>query len=84
MSVSPIFVLVLLTWFQIGEPRMDTGMIVPEDNEPEFDPTIPLLPEEVCWIIDRSFACEVIAYGELPCRHRTKSYFLYDFRPNGI
>ena len=39
------------------DPRMDTGMT---DLSPPFDPNRPLLPAEVCWILDRSFACEVI------------------------
>lgn len=43
---------------------MDTGVILDGDEKVNFNPTSPLLPEEVCWIIDRSFACEVIAYGE--------------------
>jgi N-alpha-acetyltransferase 35, NatC auxiliary subunit len=38
---------------------MDSGMLVPKDDHPPFDPLAPLLPEEICWILDRSFACEV-------------------------
>ena len=34
-------------------------MILEEQRRPPFDPLAPLLPEEVCWILDRSFACEV-------------------------
>ncbi|CAL1703300.1 unnamed protein product [Somion occarium] len=45
--------------FEIGEPRMDSGMIVETTSRPTFDPLTPLLPEEVCWIIDRGFACEM-------------------------
>lgn len=30
-----------------------------DQTRPVFDPLEPLLPEEVCWIIDRSVACEV-------------------------
>ena len=30
-----------------------------DQTRPVFDPLEPLLPEEVCWIIDRAFACEV-------------------------
>ncbi|KAK7040262.1 N-alpha-acetyltransferase, non-catalitic subunit [Paramarasmius palmivorus] len=41
---------------EIGEPRLDTGMKL--GNEP-FDPMTPLLPEELCWIIDRTFAYEM-------------------------
>ncbi|KAI0695107.1 Mak10 subunit, NatC N-terminal acetyltransferase-domain-containing protein [Cerioporus squamosus] len=45
--------------FEIGEPRLDSGMILEEQRRPPFDPLAPLLPEEVCWILDRSFACEM-------------------------
>ncbi|KAI0081399.1 hypothetical protein K474DRAFT_1587725 [Panus rudis PR-1116 ss-1] len=45
--------------FEIGEPRMDSGMILEQDQRPPFDPLNPLLSEEVCWILDRSFACEM-------------------------
>ncbi|KAI0355145.1 Mak10-domain-containing protein [Trametes cingulata] len=45
--------------FEIGEPRLDSGMILEEQRRPAFDPLTPLLPEEVCWILDRSFACEM-------------------------
>ncbi|TCD64688.1 hypothetical protein EIP91_003802, partial [Steccherinum ochraceum] len=45
--------------FEIGEPRMDSGMILEQDRKPPFDPLIPLLPQEICWILDRSFACEM-------------------------
>ncbi|KAI0648442.1 Mak10-domain-containing protein [Trametes meyenii] len=48
-----------LSAFEIGEPRLDSGMIIEEQRRPPFDPLTPLLPEEVCWILDRSFACEM-------------------------
>ncbi|KAF8510336.1 Mak10 subunit, NatC N-terminal acetyltransferase-domain-containing protein [Gautieria morchelliformis] len=41
---------------EIMDPRMDTGMA---EEPPPFDPNRPLLPAEVCWILDRSFACEM-------------------------
>ena len=34
-------------------------MILEEQRRAPFDPLTPLLPEEVCWLLDRSFACEV-------------------------
>jgi hypothetical protein len=43
---------------------MDTGASASSAHEfsgPVFDPYLPLLPEEVCWLLDRSFACEVRA-----------------------
>ena len=47
---------------QIGDPRMDSGAPLPEgERQLEFDPFTPLLPEEVCWILDRAMACEVNA-----------------------
>jgi hypothetical protein len=45
---------------KIGEPRLDTGITLQEERRPPFNPLVQLLPEEVCWILDRSFACEVI------------------------
>ncbi|KAI0792657.1 Mak10 subunit, NatC N-terminal acetyltransferase-domain-containing protein [Abortiporus biennis] len=45
--------------FEIGEPRMDSGMIIESEQRPPFDPLAPLLPQELCWILDRSFACEM-------------------------
>ena len=39
---------------------MDSGMVVEQERRPSFDPLTPLLPRELCWILDRSFACEVI------------------------
>jgi len=44
---------------EIGEPRMDSGMVLEEAQRPPFDPLAPLLPEEVCWILDRSISCEM-------------------------
>ncbi|KAG7453081.1 uncharacterized protein BT62DRAFT_959328 [Guyanagaster necrorhizus] len=44
---------------EIGEPRLDSGMILEKNQRPPFDPLMPLLPEEVCWIIDRSFSYEM-------------------------
>lgn len=39
---------------------MDSGAPLPgNEQHSEFDPLKPLLPEEVCWILDRSMACEV-------------------------
>ncbi|KAI6046740.1 Mak10 subunit, NatC N-terminal acetyltransferase-domain-containing protein [Pisolithus marmoratus] len=45
--------------FEIGEPRFDSGLALLDDSRPPFDPLAPLLPEEVCWIIDRTFSCEM-------------------------
>ncbi|KAF9265939.1 hypothetical protein L218DRAFT_897912 [Marasmius fiardii PR-910] len=44
---------------EIGEPRLDTGMRLEKDQKEPFHPLTPLLPEEVCWIIDRAFAYEI-------------------------
>ncbi|KAF9557743.1 Mak10-domain-containing protein [Agrocybe pediades] len=43
---------------EIGEPRLDTGLIVQEQIRPPFEPLTPLLPEELCWILDRAAAYE--------------------------
>lgn len=45
---------------EIGDPRMDSGLIL--DDEAErlvFSPLTPLLPEEVCYVLDRTIACEM-------------------------
>ncbi|KAJ3997460.1 Mak10 subunit, NatC N-terminal acetyltransferase-domain-containing protein [Lentinula boryana] len=47
-----------MTAIEIGDPRLDTGMQLEAVERPEFDPLNPLLPEEICWIIDRSMAYE--------------------------
>ncbi|KAG7086374.1 hypothetical protein E1B28_002334 [Marasmius oreades] len=44
---------------EIGEPRLDTGMRLEKDHKVPFHPLTPLLPEEICWIIDRAFAYEI-------------------------
>lgn len=39
---------------------MDSGLILDDEaNRPQFNPLTPLLPEEVCYILDRVIACEV-------------------------
>ena len=46
---------------QVMDSRMDSGMDIPEYTvaSKTFDPMRPLLPEEVCWILDRLTAAEV-------------------------
>ncbi|KAI0282478.1 Mak10 subunit, NatC N-terminal acetyltransferase-domain-containing protein [Russula aff. rugulosa BPL654] len=46
---------------EIGNPRTDSGLI-PSDEEargPQFNLVTPLLPEEICYILDRVIACEM-------------------------
>ena len=39
---------------------MDSGLVLDEEERrPQFNPLAPLLPEEVCYILDRVIACEV-------------------------
>jgi hypothetical protein len=47
---------------QIGEPRLDSGFIPAVEVRPKFNPLTPLLPEELCWIIDRAFSYEACAF----------------------
>jgi N-alpha-acetyltransferase 35, NatC auxiliary subunit len=52
---------------QVGDPRMDSGLILDEEAErPHFNPLAPLLPEEVCYILDRAITCEVRLPGTFP------------------
>ena len=45
---------------QIGDPRMDSGLILDDEaGRLVFSPLTPLLPEEVCYVLDRTIACEV-------------------------
>ncbi|THV06920.1 hypothetical protein K435DRAFT_960172 [Dendrothele bispora CBS 962.96] len=44
---------------EIGEPRLDTGMTIGTQRKQPFNPLTPLLPEELCWIIDRSISYEM-------------------------
>lgn len=56
---------------QIGEPRLDTGLILEEvERRPRFNPLAPMLPEEVCWILDRAFTYEVMNLVKAPERTR--------------
>ncbi|CAG7846743.1 SubName: Full=Uncharacterized protein {ECO:0000313/EMBL:CCA72810.1} [Serendipita indica DSM 11827] len=43
---------------EIMDPRMDSGIERDAYPRQRFDPYQALLPEEVCWIIDRMFAAE--------------------------
>ncbi|KAF8259877.1 Mak10 subunit, NatC N-terminal acetyltransferase-domain-containing protein [Lactarius quietus] len=44
----------------IGDPRMDSGLILDDEAERvAFSPLTPLLPEEVCYVLDRTIACEM-------------------------
>ncbi|KAH8794611.1 Mak10 subunit, NatC N-terminal acetyltransferase-domain-containing protein [Flagelloscypha sp. PMI_526] len=46
----------------IGEPRLDSGLPVPGVDEKPldlFNPSKPLLPEELCWLMDRAFALQM-------------------------
>ncbi|KAG6861782.1 hypothetical protein C0995_012286 [Termitomyces sp. Mi166 len=44
---------------KIGEPRLDSGLILENQAAPQFDPNAPLLPQELCWIMDRAFTYEI-------------------------
>ncbi|KAF7298377.1 hypothetical protein MKEN_01362300 [Mycena kentingensis (nom. inval.)] len=55
--------------FEIGEPRLDSGMVVHAEQRPPFDPWAPLLPQEICWIIDRAFSYEMLFHEGNPLAH---------------
>ena len=49
---------------------MDSGAAITSTDDAEetrsmtpFDPLVPLLPEEVCWILDQALACEVSGFS---------------------
>ncbi|KZO92351.1 hypothetical protein CALVIDRAFT_601528 [Calocera viscosa TUFC12733] len=45
---------------KIGDSRMDSGFGNGNlDNKPDFDVNSRLLPDEVCWLLDQSFAAEM-------------------------
>lgn len=56
---------------------MDSGMTLEHDVGDGFDPLAPLLPEELCWMLDRSFACEVNGHRSLCYSHRLHVSSLY-------
>ncbi|KAJ3869867.1 Mak10 subunit, NatC N-terminal acetyltransferase-domain-containing protein [Lentinula novae-zelandiae] len=58
-----------MTATEIGEPRLDTGIQLENTERPQFDPLTPLLPEEICWIIDRSMAYETEWHASNPLAH---------------
>ncbi|KAF8875691.1 Mak10 subunit, NatC N-terminal acetyltransferase-domain-containing protein [Infundibulicybe gibba] len=57
--------------FEIGEPRLDTGIRLDGEQAPRgaFDPLTPLLPQELCWIIDRACAYEMEWHAGNPLSH---------------
>ncbi|KAL1746476.1 Mak10 subunit, NatC N-terminal acetyltransferase-domain-containing protein [Schizophyllum fasciatum] len=62
---------------EIGEPRLDSGLGLPEQtSRPPFDPLAPLLPEELCWIFDTALAYQVEWMLGSPLAH-TVFTFLY-------
>jgi len=53
---------------------MDSGLVLDDDErKAQFDPLAPLLPEEVCYILDRVIACEV-----RPCVLLSCPFYLFD------
>ncbi|KAI6099200.1 Mak10 subunit, NatC N-terminal acetyltransferase-domain-containing protein [Pisolithus croceorrhizus] len=74
--------------FEIGEPRFDSGLALLDDSRSPFNPLAPLLPEIVCWIIDRAFSCKM-AWHTGYTLSQTVFSFLYvhalpDIAPNTI
>ncbi|KZV60520.1 hypothetical protein PENSPDRAFT_671604, partial [Peniophora sp. CONT] len=66
-----------MTAIEIGDSRMDTGVILPAQLErPTYNPTAPLLPSELCWLLDRSFAAEMQWH-----KGHTLSQTVYTFLP---
>lgn len=57
---------------------MDSGLVLDdEERRPQFNPLAPLLPEEVCYILDRVIACEVCPFVLFSCpflRFRLMTY----------
>lgn len=89
--------------FEIGEPRLDTGLrgvplqidgasqSIPQS--PAFHPLDPLLPEEICWVLDTALSFEMEWHAGNVLAH-TVFTFLYthpqhfvalepDFQPSG-
>ncbi|KAG6852706.1 hypothetical protein C0991_009691 [Blastosporella zonata] len=55
--------------FEIGEPRLDSGLILENEVSPQFNPAAPLLPQELCWIMDRALAYEIEWHSGNPLCH---------------
>ncbi|TFK32597.1 Mak10 subunit, NatC N-terminal acetyltransferase-domain-containing protein [Crucibulum laeve] len=74
--------------FEIGEPRLDSGLILENQRRPPFNPLNPLLPEELCWIIDRSFAYEMEWHAGNFLQHTVFTllymHHLHDIEPDFI
>ncbi|KAJ3843014.1 Mak10 subunit, NatC N-terminal acetyltransferase-domain-containing protein [Lentinula raphanica] len=77
-----------MTAIEIGDPRLDTGMQLEVIKQPDFDPLTPLLPEEICWIIDHSMAYETQWHASNPLAHTVftllYAHCLYDVDPDII
>ncbi|ORX56320.1 Mak10-domain-containing protein [Hesseltinella vesiculosa] len=48
-----------MTAIEVMDPRMDTGMILPENERIEFDIHQSLDPKQALWIMDRLLNCEM-------------------------
>ncbi|KAJ4475557.1 Mak10 subunit, NatC N-terminal acetyltransferase-domain-containing protein [Lentinula aciculospora] len=75
-----------MTAIEIGDPRLDTGMELETTERLQFDPLTPLLPEEICWIIDRSMAYETEWHASNPLAHTVYTllyvHYLNDVDPD--
>ncbi|KAG6817045.1 hypothetical protein H0H87_000457 [Tephrocybe sp. NHM501043] len=56
-------------YLKIGEPRLDSGLISENNAAPPFNPTAPLLPQEICWIMDRALTYEMEWHSGNPLCH---------------
>lgn len=68
--------------FEIGEPRFDSGLSLLDDSRPPFDSLTPLLPEEVCWMIDRAFSCEMAWHAGCTLSQTVFSFLYVHALPN--
>lgn len=63
---------------------MDSGMSLDEEHRPPFDPLAPLLPEELCYILDRVCSCEVNEDGCLCSTRSPDELCILQCRCNGM
>lgn len=64
---------------EMMEPRMDTGVLRPDQKEFIFNPQTNMAPEELCWVMDEMLTLEV-----RQTRSSSPSFVLADETPRSL